>query len=292
MIPRLFDLDSIKAFLLEPRDINLSFEKVGFVDSTFPGTLSFAERENFLIQGQLNPNVTGILVRPSLLSGQQSKEKIIVCSEPQYALFQLHTILGKRLSTRAKNRIDPSAFISPSALIAPVGVEIGPNVVVEDFCVIHENTTIGKNSIIASGSVIGSSGLYIARDSAGNSLIPEHLGSTIIGENVNIRSGVIVEKGMFIEDKTLVADRNAIGAKSIISHGVNLGSDNFIAAGVNICGYTSIEKNNWLGPSSVVSHKLKVGSNNYIALGATLLRSINDGTKVIGNRIFTNRDLF
>ena len=76
-----------------------------------------------------------------------------------------------------------------------------------------------------------------------------------------------------------------------ISHGVELGRRNRLAAGVKICGSTFIGDDNWFGPSSTISNLLKIGSRNWVALGAAVLSDLGDDSKVIGTRVFKDKQV-
>ena len=190
------------------------------------------------------------------------------------------------------SQVHESAQVAQTAIIETNNVIIGPNTIIEDFCVIKRNSKIGGGTRIQSGSIIGATGIYVAKDSAGNRVLGEHYGYVEIGDNVDIGSNSVIDKGIFPQDKTFIASNNFIGPLSNIGHGAEIQEGNTLSVGVYVCGYTKIGKDNWVGPGAIISHRLEVGSRNYVALGSTLLKSIQDDTKVIANKVFSDRSLF
>ena len=157
-------------------------------------------------------------------------------------------------------------FIHPSAKI---GNAIEHGAVVEKNCKIGNNTVVGSNSYIEntevlSNSVIGAN-CTLGKDGAGFIFdknkksyfkIP-HLGSLIIGKNVEIQSNCFVSKGTL--DNTIIKNGTKIGPSSCVAHNVIIGN-NCLLTGGNIIGGSSIIGNNtFMGLGSTVSNKIKLG---------------------------------
>jgi UDP-3-O-[3-hydroxymyristoyl] glucosamine N-acyltransferase len=269
-----------------------TFSSLGFVDSPYPNSLTFAQSQNYLQRAIENPNIAAVLTTTELAGKAKSSNKLLICKEPKVVFFQFHNLISNDLVKEFKSMVHKTARVAQTAKIESHNVIIGPKAIIEDFCVIKRNTQIGEKTIIQTGTIIGSTGIYVAEDSAGNRFLGEHFGQVEIGDNVNIGSNSVIDKGIFPKDKTFIASNNFIGSLSKIGHGVEIQEGNTLGVGVCVCGYTKLGFDNWIGPGAIISHKLDVGSRNYIALGSTLFRSIQDDTKVIANKIFTNRSLF
>lgn len=269
-----------------------TFSSLGFADTPHSNSLTFSLNQVFLELAIDNPNITAVLTTAELASKIKFSHKVLICKDPQFVFFQFHNLIAKDKVREFQSQVHESAQIAQTAIIESHNVIIGPDAVVEDFCVVKRNTKIGEKTRIQSGTVIGATSIYVAKDSSGKRFLAEHYGYVEIGNNVDIGSNSVIDKGMFPKDRTYIASDNFIGPLSNISHGVEIQERNTMAGGVNICGYTKVGSENWIGPGAIISHRLDVGSRNYIALGSTLLKSIQDDTKVIGNKVFSDRSLF
>jgi len=283
------DLETLLGF---PLGRKFTFEFLGFADSSFPQTLTFAENHAFLELALGNRNIVAVITTKELADIFPKDDKLIFSRNPQYIFFRFHNEFALKSVSRKPTLIDQSSQISSSARISPINVKIGAGVVIEDNCVIHEGTEIGACSVVRSGSTLGSSAIYVVRGESEQRFLAEHVGSVSIGERVDIGCNSVIDKGIFLQESTLISSDNFIGPLSNISHAVEIQSGNTIAAGVKISGYSRIGSDNWIGPGALLSHRIKVGSKNHIALGSTLLKSIGDNHKVVGNRIFSDRTLF
>jgi UDP-3-O-[3-hydroxymyristoyl] glucosamine N-acyltransferase len=268
------------------------FLNLGFASSTEAKTLTFAENERFLNIALENPNIVSILTTKELFFTSSGKGKLFICTDPQAIFFGIHNQFGRESVPRAPSKIHETAVIAGSAIIAQHNVEIGPNVFIGEGCIVNEGVTISSDCNIQSGCVLGADAIYVVKSIEGSRFLAKHYGTTYIGERVDIGANTVVDKGIFPYEETKIGAGTFIGPLSNLSHGVEVGINNSIASGVNIAGYTKIGNNNWMGPSVTISHRIEIGSDNYISLGSVLLRSIENKTKVVGNKIFSDRKLF
>lgn len=267
-------------------------DELGFVVSagnrflTYVSTLEYAELANE------NKWVTSVLWDESLGNpGNQYGYQIIRVSQAPYAFTRLHNsqVSGAH---EEPSVIDPTAVIHSTAWVSPVGVKIEPNVVIEANVSIFPNTQIGARAVIRSGAQIGTVALDIKETPTGDLITSDHLGRTVIMNDVEIGNNSVVDRAIFRYEETYIGEFTKIGSLVNISHGVRLGTRNKVAAGVQICGYTNLGDRNWVGPGVIVSHMLNVGSDCYLSLGSNVLQDIEDGWKVVGNKIFKDRKLF
>lgn len=83
----------------------------------------------------------------------------------------------------------------------------------------------------------------------------------------NIGSGVIISKGVYLENRSKIGDFTIILPNSTIGHDCELGSNNFIASGVHIGGYVKTGNFCWIGagttinPRSILKDNCVTGSN-------------------------------
>jgi len=88
----------------------------------------------------------------------------------------------------------------------------------------------------------------------------------------NIGNGVIISKGVYLENRSKIGDFTIILPNSTIGHDCELGSNNFIASGVHIGGYAKTGNYCWVGagttinPRSILKDNCVTGSNANIII--------------------------
>lgn len=288
----MISLDPIKDLILDgTSEIDVS-DELGFVVSrgrkflTYITSLEYAELANS------NESITAVLWDSSL--GFPVKEydfKIVRVSNAAYAFGLLHNSQIADVGLSASS-ISNDAEIHKNAWVSPVGVKIAAGVVIEAHAAIFPNTEIGERTVIRSGAQIGTTALDIKESPNGELLTSKHFGSTKIANDVEIGNNSVIDRAIFEYEETSIGEFTKIGSLVNISHGVKIGAKNKIAAGVQICGYTLVGEENWIGPGVIISHMRVIGSNTYLSLGSIVLQNIEDGWKVVGNKIFKDRKLF
>lgn len=148
--------------------------------------------------------------------------------------------------------------------------------------VVYEYSTIGEGFITKAHSIIGGEGFK--NEYYSNEIIGwPHFGGVKIGKNVNIGSGVSIDKGLFIGENTLIADNVKIDNNVHLAHGTQIGKNTRIAAGVVTGGTVKIGENCWLGLSCVIRNGIKIGNNVTIGMGAVVVKDVPDNVTVMGN---------
>lgn len=280
--------------LVHDENLIIPATELGFVWSPGDHLATFVTAESFLADALSRPNVKAVIVDASVdISNVDNPlgTRIVPVRNAKYNFFRLHNA-QREFVQMEPSRIDPSATIHPTALIDPVGVTIGANTVVEAYVTVEPGTCIGDNCIIRAGSRLGTNAMDIREDPDGNPYMTDHLGRVVIHDHVEIGYASVVDRAIWRHTDTVVGAHTKTSCHVNISHGVHVGKRNKLAAGVKICGSTFVGDDNWFGPGSIVSNLITVGSRNYVALGATVLTSIEDEAKVVGNRIFRDRKLF
>ncbi|MDR2868802.1 MAG: UDP-3-O-(3-hydroxymyristoyl)glucosamine N-acyltransferase [Bacteroidales bacterium] len=163
--------------------------------------------------------------------------------------------------------IHPSAKIGAGTIIQP-GTFIGENVVIGEKCIIHSNVSIyadsiiGNNTIIHSGSVIGADAFYFQRRPE-LWLKLESCGRTIIGNDVEVGSGVYVDRG--VSGETRIGDGTKIDNIVQIGHDTQVGQRCLVGSQVAIAGCTFVDDD------CLIWAKCSINKDLYIAKGTTLL---------------------
>jgi UDP-3-O-[3-hydroxymyristoyl] glucosamine N-acyltransferase len=201
-----------------------------------------------------------------------------------------------------------TATIHPSAWIAQ-GVFIGESVVVEANVKIHagvvlmsgvvvrENTEIFPNATIYRNVKIGTnvrihSQCTIGADGFGynfsNGIHHKvwHMGSVIIGDNVEIGAGTCIDQGTF--SPTIIGNGSKLDNQIQVGHNCKLGTGVVLCGQVALGGSTTVGDYTVLGGAAKVANGIKIGSQVQIAGGSGVTSDIENG-KVVGG--FPARDI-
>jgi sugar O-acyltransferase (sialic acid O-acetyltransferase NeuD family) len=95
--------------------------------------------------------------------------------------------------------------------------------------------------------------------------------SNLIGENVFIFEGNVIQPHVRIGDNTILWSGNHIGHHSII------GRHCFVSSHVVVSGSCKIGDNSFLGVNSTLHDGLSIGAENLIGAGAVVARDTRDG---------------
>ena len=186
--------------------------------------------------------------------------------------------IGENVSIHADVKIHSGVVIMSGAEIG-LGSEIFPNTV------IYRNVKIGKNVRIHANSTVGSDGFgYNFKN--GEHLKVWHMGSAIIGDNVEIGANTSIDGGTF--------SPTIIGAGSKIDNLVQIGHNCRLGTGVVICGLGGLAGSCTLGDYGVmgggaaVGPGVTIGKGAQIAGNAGVVSDVGDGETVGG---FPARDI-
>ncbi len=192
--------------------------------------------------------------------------------------------------------IDPTAkmesgvYIGPNAVIG-AGVQIGsgtsigagsviwPGVTIGRNCTIGSNVTIkcaciGNNVNIRAGVVVGESGFGLSIGKSGAVDTP-HFGRVVIQENVSIGSNTCIDRGLF--DDTVIGENCKIDNLCHIAHNVQIGAHSVLAAFCGIAGSTTIGTGCQFGGACSIADHVHIGNGVKLAGNSGLMSDIPDG---------------
>ena len=219
-IVKTFKLSELAEYLNAQLEGDSSKEISGIasLSSATSSQISFIVRESFI--KELNASQAGAVICTKELSEGFDGNKLI-CENPYaiYAkctkLFKEDLNLNKGVSEHAvvassasvsENAsvanfvtISEDVVIAEDAIIMPgtfigKGCKIGKGTILYANCSLYDSVEIGANCIIHSGVVLGSDGLGFAKEN-GKWVKIEHLGSVIIGDDVEIGSNSTIDRG-------------------------------------------------------------------------------------------------
>lgn len=167
----------------------------------------------------------------------------------------------------------PQCFISHD-------VKIGRNCVIHPNAVIHAGTVIGDRVILKANCVIGGDAFYYRKLSDGWEKWPS-CGRTIIGDDVHIGSGTMVDRG--VSGDTIIGRQTKIDNLCQIGHGAEIGERCVIAGQVAIAGKVIIEEGVRIWGQSGVIQSVRVGKEAEILARSLVTKSLPGGTTYYGN---------
>ncbi len=156
----------------------------------------------------------------------------------------------------ASAKIDPSVSVGPFSVIGPK-VVIGKNTAIAAHVVIEGFTTIGQNCTIAPQAVIG--GLPQDLNFGGEESF------VTIGDNVNIRECVTINRATGEGQATIVEDNAFIMAYSHLAHNCKLGTSAILANNVQLAGYVEVGEKAFISGSNVFHQFVRVGRLSIIS---------------------------
>ncbi len=289
-------INEITKFL---KNIDEEFQFVGDVEEIIKGYSSIYEyKENTITWLKNNNNYKKakekidcfikLIVIPMDMEHTTEFENYIKTDNPHRVFFSIieEFFADKKVYSMGKNNvISDSSLIHLNVFIGN-NCTIGSNVKIGEGTRIYNNVTIaegviiGTNCTIKSGAVIGEEGLNYMKGKEGKYKRIEHLGSVIIGNNVDIGANTTIERGVM--ENTIIEDGVKIDDLCQISHNVLVGENTVIIVHSSIYGSVKIGKNCWIA-SSIIRNQIRIGDNVTIGMGSVVTKDIRDNCVVFGN---------
>lgn len=169
-------------------------------------------------------------------------------------------------------KIGEGVFIGPNSVIYP-GVQIGTNSVIEANVTV-QCAVIGDNCKIHSNSSIGGDGFGVAASKDGP-LDIMHIGRVMIGDNVSIGYGSMVDRGMLGD--TRIDDHAKIDNLCQIGHNCHLGEGVMIAGHGGISGSVTIGKGVVIGGRVGIADHVTIGEKAVLAANSGHMRDVPAG---------------
>jgi len=242
----------------------------------------------------------GVVVSQEEVMGKSG----IVVKDTREAMFLLLNVLAKAekgLGVSARSVIEADAVISESCTVEPFAVirnkarigagtyigahcHIDEGVVVGDNCKIYPNTCIFKHSqigdfvIVESNTVIGKEGFgYIKRDRYERI---RHIGGVIIGNFVELGSGVTVDRGTI--GNTVIGEGTKIDCQVHVAHNVRIGRNCIIMGQSGIAGSSKIGNNVIICGQVGISDHVEIEDNVIVYAKSAVFKPLRKGMKYSG----------
>ena len=293
-------------------DSSKEINGIASLSSATSSQISFIARESFI--KELNASQAGAVICSKELSEEFDGNKLI-CENPYaiYAkctkLFKEDLNLNKGVSEHAF--VANSASVSESASVANFvtisedvviaedvtimpgtfigkGCKIGKGTILYANCSLYDSVEIGANCIIHSGVVLGSDGLGFAKEN-GKWVKIEHLGSVIIGDDVEIGSNSTIDRGSVGD--TSISENVKIDNQVHIAHNVSIGAGTAIAGNSAVAGSTIIGKNCTLAGCTAVVDNIELTDEDHVTASSLITKSIKEsGLYSSGTPFMKNAD--
>jgi UDP-3-O-[3-hydroxymyristoyl] glucosamine N-acyltransferase len=195
------------------------------------------------------------------------------------ALASLEQLVGFEWS-ETPPIIAPDARIGQNVVLG-LGVRIGAGTIIAHNVVIGDEVQIGARCVVKSGAVIGEEGFGFERDSDGRAVRLPHIGTVVIGDDVEVGSLTTVCRGTL--SNTVLRDGCKVDDHVHIAHNVDVGADAFVIACAEVSGGVTIGPRAWIAPNASVMNQLTIGADSVIGLGGVVVKSVPDGATVVGN---------
>lgn len=245
--------------------------------------LSFLSDKKF-VKDFLQEHIDAVICTPEVyeLLKKDYEGGICISHDPKSTFFSFHNYKNQEIKQQySPTVIAESARIHPTAIIAEKGVHIAENVEIFPYAVVKEGTYIGSDSIVREYTVVGTPGFYYFGSGKKRTLV-QSSGGVVIGENVEIHTNCVVEKGV-MGGTTLIGDNTKIDHSTIIGHDTKIGGECTIAANALFAGGVKVGANTFAGVSSTAVPNVKIGANVKISAGSVITKNVEDGMHVSGN---------
>lgn len=252
--------------------------RVDSADSAGVGSLCFAKNNTWVAQVESSAVLLTAQVHPVNRSGPT-----LLSSQPRLdfarALVLLESLAGFVWS-KAEPVIHPTARIGKNVVLGS-GVRIGADTVIFHNAVIGDEVEIGARCVVKSCAVIGEYGFGFERDALGKAVRLPHIGTVVIGDDVEVGSLTTVCRGTLGD--TVLRNGCKIDDHVHISHNVDVGEDAFVIACAEVSGGVKIGPRAWIAPNASILNQLTIGAGAIVGLGGVVVKSVPDGVVVAGN---------
>lgn len=238
----------------------------------------------------------------------ESDTILLKSKNPYYSYAKIIGLFYKSAKQYAKNKIEPSAYVADSAkigsncyighnVVIEDGAEIGDDSIIESGSVIDYNVQIGNNAmiysnvsisnaiigndvVILSGTRVGCDGFGFATNELGQHKKIYHVGSVIVGNNVEIGANTTIDRGSM--NDTIIEDYVRIDNLVQIGHNVHIKRGAVIVAQAGVAGSSTIGSYAALGGQAGVAGHVEIADKVQIAAQGGVMSDITKPKAIMG----------
>ena len=202
------------------------------------------------------------------------------------------SVISSEVKIKQNSKIGSHVFIGKGTIIGKgaiihSGVRIGSNVVIDDHFICHQNAVIGSDGF----SFVSPEGGGIEQARKERSLIDieqiesyvriASLGSVIIGKNVEIGAGSVIDRGTI--EHTSIGNGTKLDNLVHIAHNVSVGDHCLLCGQVGIAGSATIGDRVVLGGQVGVADHVSIGCDSIVAGKSGVSSNVPQGRFMMGN---------
>lgn len=256
------------------------------IDNTKKGTISWSNQPTI---DHTNIKSSLIIGTKDLVIEDEINFDLILLSNPRLAFAKILDTFFKinRINTIHKSaEIHQDSLIGKNVHIGPncsIGknVSIGDNTILESSVRLENDVSIGINCYVKSNTVIGEDGFGVVRDDNGSLIKIPHLGSVVIGNNVELGSMNTINRGTLKD--TLVMNGVKTDDHVHIAHNCIIEQNVVMTPGVTLCGSVCVKERSWLGAQCTILEGVVIEKESMIGIGAVVVKDTVSGSTYIGN---------
>lgn len=257
---------------------DVTLERLCTLDNPRPNALGFIKAPDVQVADRLRAFATTVFIVPTAGKGVLHTPHIVV-PNPRAAFA---AAVQRHFVPRKEPRIAKTASIAADAVLGAnvtvgeysvigAGVRIGEGTELRHHVVVGPGVQIGSRCLIKSNTVIGEEGFGIDRDERGNNVRVPHLGSVIIGDDVELGALNTVCSGTI--DPTVVGNFVKTDDHVHVAHNCQIGANSIITACAELSGSVTLKSDVWLAPNCSIINGVTIGERAYVGLGAVVLES-------------------
>ena len=213
----------------------------------------------------------------------------IIVDQPRMAFAK---VVSSFFIPERQAAVSPNAAIASSASIGKnvsighycvigEGVQIGDNTEIRNHVTIAAGVRIGSNCLVKSHTVIGEEGFGFEFEEDGTPFRIPHLGSVVVGNNVEIGAANVIARGTV--ENTVLSDHVKTDDMVFIAHNAQIGENAVVIAGAEVSGSVKVGRNVWIGPQVSIINGVEIGERSLIGIGAVITKNVPPNQVMVGN---------
>ena len=252
-----------------------------------PNTITWIKNKSALKKQNIQFDEIALVILDQETYLDSEFPNVIICDNPKGAFYE---VIRKFWMPKPVAGVGKNCVIDKSVKIGQ-NVSIGNNCVIEEGAVIGDGTVIkhnvvigkkvkiGQNCKIDSCAVIGTDGFGYSRVGDKYVQVP-HLGSVIIGNNVDIGGGSNIERGVM--DNTIIEDGVKIDNMCLIGHNSILRKNTMVIGMTVLAGSVTTEEETYIAPGATIMNQVHMGYASTAGIGSVVIHDVEDQNVVAG----------
>ncbi|MCH2138896.1 MAG: hypothetical protein MK074_07605 [Phycisphaerales bacterium] len=229
-----------------------------------------------------------------------ASEALIVVANAEFALITLLEAVRDIIRPLPEPGVHPTAVVHEAAtlgkdvfidayVVIGKGAVIGDGAQIHSHAVVADGCTIGARTVLFQKAVVGGEGYgVLPHPETGMLTRVPHLGSVVIGDDVEIGVGTCVDRGKF--GPTTIGDGTKMDNLVQIGHNVTIGRNVIISAHTGVGGTAHIHDNAMIGARVGIVPHVVIGEGAQVAGASNVLRDVPAGAAVGGTPAIPIRD--